>query len=93
MLKKRTENFVKRKIKKKKKKSSKGPTQYLREAIDPSVDLSTIYGSFNNILCDRVTVNYPLRNRNWELRMRYAQLHKNWTENQWQRVLWSDETS
>ena len=47
-----------------------------------------------NGLHGRVAVKKPfLRKGNREKRLRYAKQHKKWTENQWQQVLWRDESS
>jgi len=34
-----------------------------------------------------------LKKGNREKRLSYAKRHKKWTENQWQQVLWRDESS
>ena len=36
--------------------------------------------------------NVYLRKRNRDKRLRCAKFHRKWTENQWQQVLWSDES-
>jgi len=36
---------------------------------------------------------FVLMKGNWAKRLRYVKWHNNWTENQWQQVLWRDESS
>ena len=70
-------------------------TQDLRDASGPSVDPFTVHWSLiRNGLHGRVAVKKPLlRKGNGEKRLKYAKWHKKWTENQWQQVLWRDESS
>ena len=67
-------------------KSSKDLTQDLRDAVDPS----TVGPSLIRNGTDKKP---SLRKGNREKRLRCAKWHKKWTENQWQQVLWRDESS
>ena len=62
---------------------------------DSSVDPSIVHWRvIRNGLHGRVTAKMPfLRRWTKEKRLRYAKWHKDWTENQWQQVLFNDESS
>jgi len=65
------------------------------DASVPSVDPSAVGSSLiRNGLHGRVAVKKPfLRKGNRAKRLSYAKWQKKWTENQWQQVLWRDESS
>lgn len=44
-------------------------------------------------LCGRIAIKKPLLRRgNKQKRLKWAQVHKNWTVEDWKRVLWTDES-
>ena len=58
------------------------------------VSWSIYWSVIRDGLHGRVAVKKPFLSKgNREKRLRYAKWHKNWTENQWQQVLWRDESS
>ena len=88
------EHFLKVTSLRNRKKSSKELTQDLKDASGPSVHPCTTRRSLiRSGLKGRVAAKKPfLRKGNRQKRLVYAKNHKNWTENQWQKVLWSDES-
>ena len=68
--------------------------QHLAASSGCQVDPSTVWRSLiRNGLCGRVAAKKPLFQKgNRVKRLRYAKAHKDWNEDQWKRVLWSDES-
>lgn len=69
-------------------------TEDLHSATGTSVDSSTVRRSLRRMgLRGCVAIKKPLlRKGNRQKRKQYAMDHKNWTENDWNQVLWTDES-
>ena len=69
-------------------------TQFINSVIPDAVSPSTARRTLKEAgLCLAIKKKVPLLKQvHWDRRLKFARYYKNWTVEDWKRVLWSDET-